>query len=40
VVLRGGKVVEAGTCAQICRSPGEEYTKALLQATPELPTQM
>jgi ABC-type glutathione transport system ATPase component len=37
VVLRGGKVVEAGTCEQICRFPGEEYTKALLQATPELP---
>jgi ABC-type glutathione transport system ATPase component len=37
VVMRGGKVVEAGTCEQICRSPGEPYTKALLEATPELP---
>jgi peptide/nickel transport system ATP-binding protein len=38
VVLRDGKVVEAGTCEQICRFPGEDYTKALLEATPELPT--
>src|SRR5271168_467398 len=37
VVLRDGKVVETGTCEQICRVPGQEYTKALLQATPELP---
>ena len=38
VVLRAGKVVEAGTCEQICLFPAEAYTKALLQATPELPT--
>ncbi len=37
VVMRAGKVVEAGTCEQICRFPGEAYTKALLEATPELP---
>ena len=37
VVMRAGKVVEAGTCEQICRFPGEPYTKALLEATPELP---
>jgi ABC-type glutathione transport system ATPase component len=37
VVMRSGKVVEAGSCDQICHSPGEAYTKALLQATPELP---
>jgi ABC-type dipeptide/oligopeptide/nickel transport system ATPase component len=30
--------VEAGTCEQICRFPGEPYTKTLLEATPELPT--
>jgi ABC-type glutathione transport system ATPase component len=40
VVMRAGKVVEAGTCEQICRSPGEAYTKALLAATPELPAQI
>jgi peptide/nickel transport system ATP-binding protein len=37
VVMRSGKVVEAGTCEQICQFPGEPYTKALLEATPELP---
>src|SRR3984957_15636391 len=37
VVLRAGRVVEAGSCEQICRFPGEEYTKAFLRATPELP---
>jgi ABC-type glutathione transport system ATPase component len=37
VVMRAGKVVEAGTCEQICRFPREAYTKALLEATPELP---
>jgi ABC-type glutathione transport system ATPase component len=37
VVMRSGKVVEAGSCDQICQSPGEAYTKALLEATPELP---
>jgi ABC-type glutathione transport system ATPase component len=37
VVMRAGKVVEAGTYEQICRFPREGYTKALLEATPELP---
>jgi ABC-type microcin C transport system duplicated ATPase subunit YejF len=37
VVMRAGKVVEFGTCEQICRLPHEAYTKALLEATPELP---
>jgi ABC-type glutathione transport system ATPase component len=37
VVMRAGKVVEAGTWEQICRFPREGYTKALLEATPELP---
>ena len=37
VVMRAGKVVETGTCEQICHFPGEAYTKALLEATPELP---
>src|SRR5216683_2923625 len=36
VVMRAGKVVESGTCEQICQFPGEPYTKALLEATPEL----
>ena len=38
VVMRAGKVVEAGTSEQICHSPIEPYTRTLLQATPELPT--
>jgi ABC-type glutathione transport system ATPase component len=37
VVMRAGRVVEAGTCDQICQFPAESYTKALLEATPELP---
>src|SRR5580693_6655770 len=37
VVMRAGSVVEMGTCEQICHSPAEAYTKALLEATPELP---
>jgi peptide/nickel transport system ATP-binding protein len=40
VVMRAGKVVEAGACEQICRSPQADYTKALLEATPELPTEV
>jgi ABC-type glutathione transport system ATPase component len=38
VVMRAGKVVEAGICEQICRFPREAYTKTLLEATPELPS--
>jgi ABC-type microcin C transport system duplicated ATPase subunit YejF len=37
VVMRAGKIVETGTCEQICGFPRETYTKALLEATPELP---
>jgi len=37
VVMRSGKVVEAGSCEQICRFPVAPYTRALLEATPELP---
>jgi ABC-type glutathione transport system ATPase component len=37
VVMRAGKVVETGRCEQICHFPSEAYTKALLEATPELP---
>ena len=38
-VMRAGKVVEMGACEQICRFPAEAYTRALLEATPELPIQ-
>jgi ABC-type glutathione transport system ATPase component len=37
VVMRAGRVVETGTCEQICHSPVEAYTRTLLEATPELP---
>jgi len=37
VVMRAGRVVEAGSCDQICASPREAYTRTLLDATPELP---
>src|ERR1700678_3059472 len=37
VVMRAGRVVEMGTCEQLCSSPAEAYTKTLLQATAELP---
>jgi hypothetical protein len=32
--------VEMGACDQICRFPREAYTKALLEATPELPARI
>src|ERR1700679_2259932 len=38
VVMRPGRVVETGSCEHICRSPGEAYTKTLLEATPWLPS--
>jgi peptide/nickel transport system ATP-binding protein len=37
VVMRSGKIVEEGTCDQICRFPTQAYTQALLKATPNLP---
>jgi ABC-type microcin C transport system duplicated ATPase subunit YejF len=37
VVMQAGRVVEAGTCEQICQFPGAAYTKTLLEAMPELP---
>jgi peptide/nickel transport system ATP-binding protein len=36
-VLRAGKLVEIGECEKLCQAPQEPYTRALLQATPELP---
>ncbi len=38
VVMRAGKIVEAGDCEQVCHRPVAAYTRTLLQATPELPT--
>jgi len=39
-VMRAGKIVEEGDCEQICFSPAEAYTRALLAATPELPIEI
>ncbi len=35
-VMRKGKLVETGSCEAICNSPGDEYTRSLLAATPEI----
>jgi peptide/nickel transport system ATP-binding protein len=35
-VMRQGRLVEMGECEEICRNPSEEYTRALLAATPEM----
>jgi peptide/nickel transport system ATP-binding protein len=37
VVMRGGRVVETGTVAQILDSPRHPYTQALVRAAPSLP---
>jgi peptide/nickel transport system ATP-binding protein len=36
VVMRGGRVVETGTTAQVLNSPRHPYTRALIQAAPSL----
>jgi len=35
-VMRKGRLVEIGHCESICNSPGDEYTKSLIEATPEI----
>jgi ABC-type glutathione transport system ATPase component len=37
VVMQSGQIVEMGGWEQVCGSPSAPYTRALLQATPELP---
>jgi ABC-type microcin C transport system duplicated ATPase subunit YejF len=37
VVMRRGRLVEMGDALAVCDAPREEYTKALIAATPELP---
>ncbi len=37
-VMQHGRIVEAGPCEQICERPKQEYTRNLLEATPELRT--
>ena len=40
VVMRAGQIVELGNCEQICHSPQQSYTRTLLEATPELCTNL
>jgi peptide/nickel transport system ATP-binding protein len=35
-VMSGGKIVEAGDAEQITARPAHEYTRKLLEATPEI----
>lgn len=35
-VMRQGRLVEMGEAEAICRNPGDEYTKSLIAATPEM----
>ncbi|ADG99452.1 ABC transporter related protein [Segniliparus rotundus DSM 44985] len=35
VVLKAGKTVESGSCAQVLRDPREEYTQKLIAAVPD-----
>ncbi len=37
-VMQQGRLVETGEAETLCDEPREEYTRQLLQATPELPT--
>jgi ABC-type microcin C transport system duplicated ATPase subunit YejF len=37
-VLRGGRLLEYGTCEQVCSAPRDEYTRALVAATPKMRT--
>lgn len=36
-VMEGGRLVETGEAEALCAHPQEEYTRQLIQATPELP---
>ena len=36
-VMQRGKLVELGSCSQVCEDPRNPYTRQLIAATPELP---
>jgi ABC-type microcin C transport system duplicated ATPase subunit YejF len=36
-VMQRGRLVEVGDAVSVCEAPREEYTKALIAATPEMP---
>lgn len=35
-VMQRGRLVEMGDCIQVCEAPREDYTRRLIEATPEL----
>ncbi len=37
VVMQRGRLVEMGDVRAVCDAPREEYTRALIAATPEMP---
>jgi ABC-type microcin C transport system duplicated ATPase subunit YejF len=37
-VLRRGRLLEYGSCEQVCSTPRDEYTRALVAATPKMRT--
>jgi peptide/nickel transport system ATP-binding protein len=36
-VMQRGRLVELGSCEQVCNAPREEYTRRLIAATPKMP---
>jgi ABC-type glutathione transport system ATPase component len=36
-VMQRGRLVELGSCEQVCEAPQEEYTRGLIAATPVMP---
>jgi peptide/nickel transport system ATP-binding protein len=39
-VMERGRLVETGEAVTLCANPSEEYTRQLIQATPELPSSV
>jgi peptide/nickel transport system ATP-binding protein len=39
-VMQRGRLVEMGEAEELCSRPREQYTRTLLEATPELPSEV
>jgi ABC-type glutathione transport system ATPase component len=39
-VMQRGRLVELGSCEQVCEAPQEEYTRGLIAATPAMPVSV